>query len=555
MKIKLEKILTLFVPLIASLVYFLLSAYSMHSSGDWYYLDSDSYTRYLRINDWLNNFSWFEKIFPFSNCPNGEILHFTRINDIVWLLLSLPFMPFTGTDNALLFGGLIFAPTFFCLTLYILGQQIKLNLQPAQNSAQYLLVFALTFLFLLSTTVFYFGRPDHHCIMMFITASAIYLLGKPDKSNAIISGVLCAIGIWCSSAVEGGILCASISVALFYCWLTEKISEKTILQYFSALFFSVFVAFILNPPYQGYFYPDTERLSVVHVCICGLVWLSFLIITKINPHTLKLKLILSVGFSAVCLLILLLIFGKILFSPLYNEGVLQNFVIHISEMQPPLIYEYGYLILGCVALFLLNFRQQKNTAYLIVGIMFVCYLPLGATVRRFIYYSILLFTFLNIFVLAQTFSLTEKSRKSKLTAFIYLTADIFFLFSFQYSTEPLYPYQSLPKLNGCVLSDIFSAPYISYKTGANTLASPYHNNIEGISNTVKIFNADNEKEIYSALQSRHIKYIFVPKQKLSHLQNTNSNSLYNRLLAGKQYKWIEKISGEKENYLLYKVTQ
>ena len=77
---------------VGALAWFIFSAFEMFgSANEFYYIDTDCYARYLRITDWLSgDFSWFEKIFPFTNCPHGEVLHFTRINDVIWLIFSLP---------------------------------------------------------------------------------------------------------------------------------------------------------------------------------------------------------------------------------------------------------------------------------------------------------------------------------------------------------------------------------------------------------------------------------------------------------------------------------
>ena len=93
---------TLFLTLIMSffalpLMYF--------EAGHIFYTDTDSYTRALRVVDWLQNFSWNEKLFPYSNPPDGFELHFTRALDWFWLIFSLPFLPLLSLKSAVFYAG------------------------------------------------------------------------------------------------------------------------------------------------------------------------------------------------------------------------------------------------------------------------------------------------------------------------------------------------------------------------------------------------------------------------------------------------------------------
>ena len=55
------------------------------------YLDADGYMRALRVKNWLINPSFWEQKILETNYPFGEINHWTRPLDILWLISSLPF--------------------------------------------------------------------------------------------------------------------------------------------------------------------------------------------------------------------------------------------------------------------------------------------------------------------------------------------------------------------------------------------------------------------------------------------------------------------------------
>ena len=55
-----------------------------------FYPDTDNYTHAQRLLDFLDSRTWAETPYMHTNYPYGEILHFTRITDVLWLLFSLP---------------------------------------------------------------------------------------------------------------------------------------------------------------------------------------------------------------------------------------------------------------------------------------------------------------------------------------------------------------------------------------------------------------------------------------------------------------------------------
>ena len=539
----------------AVLAYTLFFAVSMWQSGEFYFLDTDCYTRYLRITDWLStDFSWFEKIFPFTNCPNGEVLHFTRINDIIWLFFSLPFMAFMPLKSAIFAGGLIFSPLIFVATSALLLCGLKKFAGETDFQKPALFIFAFALIFLAKTMVFEFGRPDHHSLMLLIATFLSISLIKPTSKNMLFAGIFGACGIWTSSAPEGLLLAYSVLAVLVIGEIFYNQPFDFAYKYTLGLFLGTAFAFAVNPPFEGYLYFDNTRLSLIHVTICALTFLSFAVVKKINPSE-RFDKIAMLGFCAILsIVILFLIFdSKTIFAPMYTKQMKEYFVFHVAEMQPIIAQECWYFIFGSLEILVLyRLFQRKNFGYMALYILFFIYLPFSVFIRRFMPYGILFYTLINSLIFVELFKRLPVSDYYKWGTLIYITLITAFSVSFSYNITP--KWAVYPQLQGCALTDIFFSPQLIYKTGITTVGSPYHRNIEGITDTVEIFSETDEKIIRKRLKKRGVKYIIISDEPLEYLQNAPQNSFYINLMRGTKYDWLKKINEDDSNILYFELT-
>lgn len=541
--------------IIFSLCWFLFAAFEMYTgSKEFYFLDTDCYTRYLRITDWLNgDFSWFEKIFPFTNCPHGEILHFTRINDVLWLIFSLPFFAFMPVKEAIFAGGLIFSPILFIITMSLIMSGLKKYLGTRNFTKPSLFIFIISFMYLLKTMVFNFGRPDHHSLMLLFATYLSIALILPTNKKMFWAGIVAALGIWASSAFEGMLLAYIVLAILCIGIIFYKHSFSYAYYYTLGMFLGVLAAYILNPPFKGYLYFDNARLSLIHVAACGLTLAVFALCSRINLQKLWQKIsFISVG-AAVSFAILLMIFGiNTVFTPIYDKKIIEYFVTYISEMKPILPPESWYLALGSLEiLFLCRFFRRKKFADTALYTLFFLYLPIAAFIRRFLQYEILFFVFINAIMLTELFKNITKSETHKWATLLCIVVNLANALSFSYDVTPTRA--SYPKLDGCALTDIFFAPQMIYKTGITTLGSPYHNNVEGIVETIELFSLKDERQIRNSLLRYKIKYIVLPRYELSYLENLAENSLYKILKSGKTFSWLKLLNDKDEAFLFYEV--
>lgn len=532
------------------LAYTFFYAFSMWKGGEFYFLDTDCYTRYLRIIDWLSgDFSWFEKIFPFTNCPEGEILHFTRLNDVIWLIFSLPFVIFLPLKSALFAGGLIFSPLFLVCTLALILCGLKKFVDERDFQKPALFIFIFAFIFLTKTMVFEFGRPDHHSLMLVIATFLIINLLNFSARKMFLCGICAALGIWASSAPEGMLLAFAFLAVLVIGEIFYAQSFMFAYRYTFGLFLGTALAYVLNPPFEGYLYFDNARLSLIHVIICALAFISFAIAKKIRPQGLQKRFMFLFFATMISFLILVFLFSKeVIFAPIYDEKIAAYFVPHIAEMKPILLQEVWYLIFGALEILWLYFVFKcKNFRYASLYIMFFIYLPFAVCVRRFLAYEILFYVLINSLILVELFKRISENEICKWATLIYIFLNVAFSISFSYNVSP--KRAAYPKLQGCALTDIFFAPQLIYKTGISSIGSPYHRNIAGIADTVEIFSATDEIIIQKHLKKRGVKYVIIPTEPLEYLQNAPDNSFYKSLLRGREYDWLTKINADDNTYI------
>ena len=409
-------------------------------AGELFYTDTDCYTRALRIIDWLSDFQWAEKMFPYYNPPHGFELHFTRICDVVWLVFALPFLPFFPLKEAVFYGGMFFSPLFWALTMAVVLWGLR-PYQPNRKNKQIVFaVFALLAMCLLGKliNVFGFHRPDHHSLMCFIACAVIAVtLRRQIRPNINILfwlGVLCGCGMWASSAIEGLFVTALTLGSLAIDRIFYRHGGKGLLYYGIGLFLSVTFAWLINPPLNGYFALDINRLSLIHVVLTALMMFAFWALAWLKADN---KIALMCGFggaAAVCAVLMLLIFGtQNLFTPIYDAQVYEMFVQRITEMKPQAFWAYetpsfilGFLIMGGL-IYLSRFKQSYVVHLLF---FFVCTALAALIYKRFYPYYVAVFVFLYGIGWFLLMFRAETSDKCKALAMLYFLVPIFYLSAF-----------------------------------------------------------------------------------------------------------------------------
>ena len=541
--------------LILSILYFI-----QYQNLGGIYIDTDNYMHALRTIDFMQNPSMFERIFTQTNFPFGEISHWTRFMDILMTILALPFLFFNNIKEAVFNSGFLLTPLCALITLYFL-QKIGSNILGTKSR------FALYAMLLVSAQfkmIFKINRPDHHAVIIALTSCLLYLLYKyTDKQQKKIicqAAFVCGLSLWL--AVEGIFLYSCTLTFLYLGYLFLHFSYKDITRF--SLSYAVTCTFfwLVNPPFQGYFYADNGRLSVLFVVlsavISGVIYLGGKFQNKIKQFI----------FLSCCALIslLCLYYGGYLSSPLSPEIEIA-FINRISEMESGgTIYYLAYPLLG-LTLLIIMFIQRQNLKVLLTLCFLLPYTILSLFAMRFSAYAIL------FGVLTIAYWLEQKRFGNIKFAFMTL---LFCLIEFiAFTIDALYRYDVIKPIaqkpiaditfltkyrfpDGSVVSDVFWAPQIIWYANRPTISSPYHRNVEGIIDNHKILTSSDMKEVADLIKKHHVSTIMLQQNMDEEYYvepEKNTDKLYGKMFLGKDYpEWLEEDKNTRiHNVIILKV--
>lgn len=523
----------------------------IYKEGELFYTDTDCYTRAMRIIDWLQNFQWQEKIFPYSNPPHGFVLHFTRICDVIWVFFSLPFLPFLPVKEAVFYGGMFFSPLFLALTLICILWGLRSYMPPFHNYKKFFFILLVTSLFYLNklSGIFDFSRPDHHSMMCFIFCFNLAVVLRANIKHSVkemlIAGILCGFGMWAASAIEGLFVVAMMLVVLSFNWIFYKHPIQDLLYYSLGLFLSVTFAWLINPPYGGWGVYDINRLSIIHAALTALIFIAYLVLSRLPLNTIKRK-ILCLGTAAVlCALFMLLLFGtQNLFTSIYEEHVLKYFIPRVSEMQPfkHFTFETPSMVFGIIIMTGFLYYSRCKQLYVIdLTLFFVITLTVSQCVNRFYPYYLGLFVMISGLGLFILLDAAERKYSYKWVTLFYIVLPFFYLAGFS-----VFPgHDKEPKMEGPVLVDLFRSPEILFWQNADAVGSPYHTNIEGIIDNYQMWFTEDEDELKTLLKKHNVQMIYLPhRYALVYYRRPHKNlkKLYAKVMLNKDvYQWMEKV--------------
>ncbi|MBR1945742.1 MAG: hypothetical protein IJ846_05590 [Alphaproteobacteria bacterium] len=498
------------------------------------FVETDNYTHALRLMDMIQSGSWQEILYRHDNCPFGQMLHFTRITDMFLFLTTLPFRPFMDLKQAIVFGGFLYNPLMACLSAAGLIWVGRPFLTPMLRAATVLCYFILPFISIL----FLAGRPDHHVLLNLLLIILIGSLsyGAKTQKNAYykLAGISAGLSVWATP--EGFLTCIFLFAGMIAAWLCRYQNIRQIRFFGQFLFITTAVCWIVNPPMQGLFYPDNGRLSVLMVVVLGLSFVSFYteeFLEKERYISSFIGRFCSLFFAAaLSFVFVFFIFGKkALFSSPIPPEIFYIWAKDINELQPGykgnlfesevVIFLY-VLMIAIVSFFSGSFRTKK--LLITIGIPVFFFFILSLISARFSrpcsVFAVFLFL-LSIHILIQNFQIPPKA----LTA-----GKMFFLFFFAclYTAKVNSNHQIQLDLNGrislpdeyrsyisstpgCIMALNDRGPEIAWGTGRSVIGSPYHSNVQGITDNYTILNTPDPIEAQKLLKKRYVTTILLDR--------------------------------------------
>lgn len=532
------------------------------------YPDTDNYTHARRALDLILSRNWAETPYMHTNYPFGEILHFTRITDIFWLFFSLPAFLFFPLKEAVFWGGYIFQTGVLVLSALALVWGLK----PVAGPVLRLIGVCLFFVQPSVTETYILIKPDHHALTAFfvfvMTGGLIRYLYSQNAKYLRVAGIGAGFCLWTS--IEGILVSYGLLAALVLLFLMNKTTAKNCAVFYFYYFISSFIFLAVNPPFEGFFFPDNGRLSFLLVVVIGFTAAAMIILSLLEDKGLLTsfwrKAAATALNAAVFAGILFLFFPPaVVFDPYFPPFIREIWAKDIVELQPsiqrPALFFLGSMpsVLGIViGLCIFKFCSEKQRGILILTIIPLLFLTgLSFTAVRYSRISSLFTPYIFVIAFSLRAGRKEYSEKTK-GAFL---AAVYVLFaaylginyiSVNRSLSPrrppvrvVKPY--LPAGEGSILSDTSSGPEIIWELDGKVIGTPYHRNIEGITDNFWMFYANDNKLATDLLKKHRVKAILlfleIPdrpalfynmQQRYSFFAGaTNKDSFLLRLLTGR----------------------
>ena len=488
-----------------------------------YYTDTDNYTHAQRVYDLIVSRTWAETPYIHTNYPFGEILHFTRITDLFWLFFSLPAFLFFPLKEAVFWGGYIYQTGVLILS----GLFFIWGIKPFTGPIVRLIGLGLFLIQPSITETYIMIKPDHHALtalFAFMTAgSLIRVLFDDQKKHLRFAGISAALCLW--SSVEGLLISYLLLTGLIILFLFDRISVKKSAFFFFYYFIFSTIFLIINPPYEGFFFPDNGRLSFLLVVVIGLTTTALILLSLLEDknvlNTFYKKL---AALVLLCLVFCALVFAffppEVVFKPYFPPFIKEIWAKNVIELQPstnsiPLFFlsTMPSVLAIITASSILKFCSDKERIVLIL--FFPIILFLGGLSFHNVRYARLACLFTPyIFVTAFCLRANKKAYPEKEKGIFLIT--LFILFAVYLSLNYIsvnrslsarrYPLISivkpyLPQTEGSILSDTFLGPEIVWLLEEKVIGSPYHRNIEGISDNFWMLSGKEKLSI--ALMKKH----------------------------------------------------
>lgn len=534
-----------------------LFAYNIWDHG---YRDTDCYIHAWRAYDLIRTLHWPEEILMNSNYPFGEVIHYTRFMDVLWILLSLPLMLFYPVKEAVFNAGLWFQPFIAVLTACALVWALR----PYFNAFLRLLGVLIFFCQPIVAQIYVFSRPDHHTIVACLTCLVLGWLLRYAKTPNVkfvkYAGITSGVMLWTS--IEGLLVSYAFLAAIFILWIFAKHRLDQAQTYLKYYFISSFVCLLINPPYEGFFHADNGRISVLTEAVIALTWLSVEICRRLEAKGLLKNWLYRGGalgvlaLASVGAVIAAFGFHTVFGNPFTPE--IEAWSSSVAELKSGatnvvIFRTFAVHSTAAVALMLFFFTPKCKEYFLLTGcpLLFFTILIFTSGIR-FSQHSSIFVVFATLYCINAILTKLLKNHPLPENSVWYgvfyaaLTVGALLILNvtqnntlhgmraaFTYATKAYIPYIS--KKPGSILTRVFDGSEIIWTMERPVIATPNHRNIDGIVDTYDIFFNNNMEQVKKLLKKRQVSTIMMPAfvLNLNPLKPPRSDDFALRLFQGR----------------------
>ncbi|MEJ2205311.1 MAG: hypothetical protein P8170_14525 [Gemmatimonadota bacterium] len=231
-------------------------------------IDTDSYTRILRVQALRDTGEWYETAMDRSNAPFGETSHWTRPLDLLLLGGAVVMAPVVGFEGGLYWAAAFVGPILQILTGLLLAWAVAPLVRGRGLVMMALLAQPAVMVYSLA------GRADHHGLILLtftvVCGYVVRTLVAPGKRRyAFLAGAWGGIGLWVSTEflLPLAVVLGVSALAWVFHGRTYARANRTLsLGWFCA----TGAALVLERPLSQLLQPEYDRLSIVHLVVSGI---------------------------------------------------------------------------------------------------------------------------------------------------------------------------------------------------------------------------------------------------------------------------------------------
>jgi len=568
-------------------------------------VDTDSYTRLNRVLFIHEQGQWNDSYYPRSNAPYGETIHWTMPMDLLLLfggMVASTAMPFA---RGLHWWGVIISPLLHVVAFGGLYWIVRKKLPQIG-----MILFVVVYLMQPGLTEYFkVGRPDHHSLILVVfcwfLAGIVWTLGNSFRWPQFVGiGALGSVGLWIS--VEFLVSIGFFLLAYTVMWIRyEPQNSKKILGIMVGVSLVSSLALLIERPWNHLFILEYDRISIVHVCVLGLITVVWGIISCLDTSSGVLRKawgrlsIIAVG-TVSAGIVQFLLFPKFFNGPLADVSpVIKNLLwdqvvetqplVQLAPLQMAPLFLYAGWGIVCIPFLLYMTKKESNEQtyflWLTILIGLVLFFPLAIGAARWLPYACILLA-IPYAELVQRILLGIQGNYTKVgRTLIPLVGGIGVLVWPLAVGTAMLPKESSPGIlagtKGCSLKSMAQylnteepwkgnskiilafynhGPELLYRTSHQVVGTPMHRNQEGFFDTLTIMKATDMAIAEEVVLRRGIDLILLCVGSAVEAEffadSISETNFHARLLNGNSPQWIREVilpDNLKESFRLFSV--
>ena len=516
--------------------------------------DVDGYWHLMRVEKMHDTPNWYDLSLSRSNAPYGENIHWTKAFDVLLYSGAYTLSFFMTFEEAVYWFGNFINPLMHLITLFLIVF-ISKTLLKVDNTCLLSILFPFQFV---TMRYFSIGTYDHHGLMLLLFTIYLVLMllvFKYEKAYvlSLLCGFIASICIW--AGIEGlfFVILSLSFMGLAWIIYDSNYSISNLLISLS-LFLTCAIALIIEKPIQEIYFIQFDQISIVHLFLWGFVltfWLFVNILkrcTNITNNISKRIVIACLGIFS-CIITMHKVFPKFFYGPEVNIDPLLKkiYMDNTSEFSPlftnfenlfsylNLSWLFGFIAL-LICIYIIKHKQQiEKFLWSFVGLLLLAYGSISLYQTRWLSYFQLLSIIPMSLLLNEILKWENLNFKPIIRPLMIVpTILIFCLAPFSISqvmgkntiknSKPILLQQPEFLNNLCiflnneeifgtkkyrVLTSIYIGPLILYKTKHEVIGTPAHRNENGIMDTFKIMNSEDEEVARYIIKKRGIDVILI----------------------------------------------